>query len=73
MPLLDLVDKEKELERLNKEVKKLEGEIERIDKKLGNAGFVAKAPAAVVDAEKEKRVKYVEMLDAVKVRIVALD
>ena len=72
MPLLDLVDKDKELERLNKEVKKLEGEIDRIDKKLGNQGFVAKAPAAVVDAEKEKRVKYVEMLEAVKVRIDAL-
>jgi valyl-tRNA synthetase len=72
MPLLDLVDKDKELDRLNKEVKKLEGEIDRIDKKLGNQGFVAKAPAAVVDAEKEKRVKYVEMLEAVKVRIDAL-
>ena len=72
MPLLDLVDKDKELERLNKEIKKLEGEIDRIDKKLGNQGFVAKAPAAVVDAEKEKRVKYVEMLEAVKVRIDAL-
>lgn len=73
MPLLDLVDKEKELDRLNKEVKKLEGEIERIDKKLGNQGFVAKAPEAVVNAEKEKRVKYVEMLEAVKVRIEALN
>lgn len=73
MPLLDLVDKEKELERLNKELKKLEGEIDRIDKKLGNQGFVAKAPAAVIDAEKEKRVKYVEMLEAVKVRIEALN
>ncbi|AIY80511.1 valine--tRNA ligase [Clostridium botulinum] len=73
MPLLDLVDKEKELERLNKELKKLEGEIERIDKKLGNAGFVAKAPAAVVDGEKAKREKYVEMLDAVKVRIESLN
>jgi len=73
MPLLDLVDKEKELDRLNKEVKKLEGEIDRIDKKLGNQGFVAKAPAAVIDAEKEKRVKYVEMLEAVKVRIEALN
>ena len=73
MPLLDLVDKEKELDRLNKEVKKLEGEIDRIDKKLGNQGFVAKAPAAVIDAEKEKRVKYVEMLEAVKVRIDALN
>jgi len=73
MPLLDLVDKEKELDRLNKEAKKLEGEIDRIDKKLGNQGFVAKAPAAVIDAEKEKRVKYVEMLEAVKVRIDALN
>lgn len=73
MPLLDLVDKEKELERLNKEVKKLECEIERIDKKLGNQGFVAKAPEAVVNAEKEKRAKYVEMLEAVKVRIDALN
>ncbi|NFI95355.1 MULTISPECIES: valine--tRNA ligase [unclassified Clostridium] len=73
MPLLDLVDKEKELERLNKELKKLEGEIERIDKKLGNAGFVAKAPADVVDGEKAKREKYVEMLDAVKVRIESLN
>ncbi|AOR24001.1 valine--tRNA ligase [Clostridium taeniosporum] len=73
MPLLDLVDKDKELERLNKEFKKLEGEIERIDKKLGNAGFVSKAPAAVVDGEKAKREKYVEMLDAVKVRIEALN
>ncbi|HEX9026461.1 MAG TPA: valine--tRNA ligase [Clostridium sp.] len=73
MPLLDLVDKEKELDRLNKEMKKLEGEIDRIDKKLGNQGFVAKAPAAVIDAEKEKRVKYVEMLEAVKIRIDALN
>lgn len=73
MPLLDLVDKEKELDRLNKEMKKLEGEIDRIDKKLGNQGFVAKAPIAVIDAEKEKRVQYVEMLEAVKVRIDALN
>ncbi|WP_297635590.1 valine--tRNA ligase [uncultured Clostridium sp.] len=73
MPLLDLVDKEKELERLSKELKKLEGEIERIDKKLSNAGFVAKAPEVVVLGEKEKREKYVQMLDAVKVRIDALN
>ena len=72
MPLLDLVDKEKELDRLEKELKKLEGEIERIDKKLNNAGFVAKAPEAVVNGEKEKRNKYSEMLEAVKVRINAL-
>ncbi|MGL4772545.1 MAG: valine--tRNA ligase, partial [Clostridium sp.] len=62
MPLLDLVDKEKELARLNNEKKKLEGEIERIDKKLGNQGFVAKAPEAVVKGEEAKREKYKEML-----------
>ena len=73
MPLLDLVDKDKELERLNKEVKKLNGEIERIDKKLSNQGFVAKAPQDVVDAEKAKREKYIEMLEAVKTRIDALN
>ena len=69
MPLLDLVDKDKELERLNKEKKKLEGEVTRIEKKLSNAGFVAKAPEAVINGEKEKIVKYQEMLDAVLVRI----
>ncbi|MDD6794266.1 MAG: valine--tRNA ligase [Clostridiaceae bacterium] len=73
MPLLDLVDREKELERLAKEVKKLQGEIERIDKKLSNQGFVAKAPQAVVDGEKAKRVKYVEMLEAVEARVKALN
>ena len=73
MPLLDLVDKEKELERLNKEVKKLNGEIERIDKKLNNQGFVSKAPEAVVEGEKAKREKYIEMLEAVKTRIESLN
>ncbi len=69
MPLFDLVDKDKELDRLNKEKVKLEGEISRIDKKLSNQGFVAKAPEAVVEAEKEKRANYQEMLDAVIVRM----
>ena len=72
MPLFDLVDKEKELDRLSKEKKKLEGEIERINKKLSNQGFLAKAPAAVVAGEEEKRAKYQEMLDATIVRIDSL-
>ena len=45
--------------------KKLLGEIERIEKKLSNEGFVAKAPAAVVDGEKAKLAKYRENLDGV--------
>ncbi len=44
LPLLDLVDVEKELERLNKEKEKLESEIDRVEKKLSNEKFVAKAP-----------------------------
>ena len=72
MPLLDLVDKDKELERLNKEKTKLEGEVSRIDKKLNNQGFVSKAPAAVIEGEKEKRAKYQEMLEAVLGRIDSL-
>ena len=65
LPLSDLVDTEKERARLEAEHKKLLGEIERIDKKLSNEGFVAKAPAAVVDAERAKLEKYKENLDGV--------
>jgi valyl-tRNA synthetase len=72
MPLFDLVDREKELERLNKEKAKLEGEITRVDKKVNNPGFVNKAPQEVVDAEKAKGEKYKEMLEAVLARISSL-
>lgn len=65
LPLDELVDKSKELERLNAEKKKLEGEIKRVEGKLNNAGFVAKAPKAVVDEEKAKGEKYREMLEKV--------
>lgn len=73
MPLLDLVDREKELDRLNKEKDKLEGEIDRVDKKLSNERFTAKAPADVVEAEKAKGEKYKEMLESVIARIKALE
>ncbi len=69
MPLFDLIDKEKEMERLSKERQKLEAEIERVEKKLNNPSFVNKAPQAVVDEEKAKGDKYKEMLKAVLERI----
>ncbi|KEI06597.1 valyl-tRNA synthetase [Clostridium sp. K25] len=72
MPLLDLVDVEKELERLNKEKEKLQKEIERVEKKLSNEKFVSKAPEAVVNEEKEKGKKYKEMYEAVLQRIDSL-
>jgi valyl-tRNA synthetase len=65
LPLSDIIDFEKEKARLEGEKKKLEGEIERIEKKLSNEGFVAKAPAAVVDGEKAKMAKYRENLDGI--------
>ena len=65
LPIADIVDTEKERTRLEAERKKLIGEIERIEKKLANEGFVAKAPAAVVDGEKAKLAKYRENLDGV--------
>jgi valyl-tRNA synthetase len=72
MPLLDLVDLEKELERLNKEKEKLEKEIDRVEKKLSNEKFVSKAPKEVVEEEKAKGEKYKEMLQAVLLRLESL-
>ncbi len=66
LPMSDLVDTEKERARLQGEEKKLLGEIERINKKLANEGFVAKAPAAVVEAEKAKLARYNENLVGVR-------
>jgi valyl-tRNA synthetase len=55
IPMAGLIDKEAELDRLNKEIEKLEKENTRISGKLSNASFVDKAPAAVVDKEKQKQ------------------
>ncbi len=66
IPMGDLVDMEAEKQRLMGEEKRLLGEIERIEKKLSNQGFVAKAPAAVVEKERSKGKKYEEMLSAVR-------
>ncbi|MBU5485445.1 valine--tRNA ligase [Clostridium sp. MSJ-11] len=73
IPLLDLIDVEKELERLSKEKEKLEKEIERVEKKLSNEGFVKKAPEAVIEEERAKGEKYKEMLNAVLERINSLN
>jgi valyl-tRNA synthetase len=65
LPLSDIIDLEKEKARLTAEQKKLEGEIARLAGKLSNEGFVAKAPAAVVEAERAKLEKYRENLAGV--------
>lgn len=72
LPLEDLIDINKELERLEKEKGKLEAELDRVNKKLGNREFVSKAPAAVVESENEKLQKYTEMYEKVTARLEAL-
>ncbi|KLV11246.1 MULTISPECIES: valine--tRNA ligase [Photobacterium] len=62
IPMAGLIDKDAELDRLAKEIQKTEGEIKRIEGKLGNQGFVAKAPEAVVAKEREKLDGYKETL-----------
>ncbi len=54
IPMAGLIDKEAEQARLNKELERKRNELERTEKKLGNANFVDKAPAAVVEKEKAK-------------------
>lgn len=69
MPFAELIDIEKELARLNKEREKLIKEVERVEKKLSNAGFVAKAPEKVINEEKAKGEKYANMLNDVEKQI----
>ncbi|MGN1069864.1 MAG: class I tRNA ligase family protein, partial [Candidatus Fimadaptatus sp.] len=69
IPLGELVDVEAELKRLAKEQKSLEGEIARGEGKLNNTGFMSKAPAALVEQEKQKLTTNREMLESVKARI----
>ncbi len=72
LPLKDLIDFDKEMERLEKEKEKLEGELKRVRGKLSNEGFVSKAPEKIVNAEKEKLEKYKDMMDKVLERINSL-
>ena len=69
IPLGELVNFEQEIERLNTELKGVESEIARASGKLANAGFLAKAPKQLVDAEKEKLNKYIDMREKLKKQI----
>ncbi|SHJ61420.1 valyl-tRNA synthetase [Geosporobacter subterraneus DSM 17957] len=69
LPLDDLVDFDKEIERLEKERVKLEGELKRVTGKLSNEGFLAKAPASLIEEEKGKQASYQQMMDKVLERI----
>ncbi|MDQ2087115.1 valine--tRNA ligase [Herbivorax sp. ANBcel31] len=72
IPLEDLIDIEKEIERLEKEIENLQKELDRVNKKLSNEGFVSKAPKKVIDGEREKKEKYQEMYQKVSERLNSL-
>ncbi|MBO4902010.1 MAG: valine--tRNA ligase [Lachnospiraceae bacterium] len=72
IPFSDLVDIEKERERLEKEQKRLESEIARANGMLNNERFLSKAPENKVAEEKEKLQKYTQMLSQVKERLASL-
>jgi len=72
LPLEELVDVDKEIERLEKEKEKLTGELKRVRGKLSNQGFISKAPQKVVDEEREKESKYQQMMDKVLERLESL-
>ena len=68
----ELIDKEKEKERLNRELKAAQGELARVQGKLNNSGFVAKAPEAVVNAEREKLGKFTEKIAMIEAELAKL-
>ena len=72
MPFADLVDIDKEIERLKKEEDKMNKEIKRAQGMLSNPKFVDKAPADKVQAEKDKLEKYTQMLAQIQERLAAL-
>ncbi|WP_010270869.1 valine--tRNA ligase [Paenibacillus senegalensis] len=69
LPLAGLIDITQELARLEKELQTLHGEVARIEKKLNNPGFVAKAPEKVVEEEKAKLADYADKRDKVIARL----
>lgn len=72
MPFAELVDIDKEIERLKKEEEKLEKELARVNGMLSNEKFVSKAPAAKIEEEKEKQAKYTQMMKQVKEQLTHL-
>ena len=73
IPLSDLIDVDKERERLNKEAAKVRADIERSSGKLNNAGFVAKAPEKIIAEERKKLAAAEDMLGKLEARLEQLN
>ncbi len=72
MPFAELVDMEKEVERLRKEEERLEKELARVNGMLNNEKFVSRAPETKIAQEREKQAKYSQMMEQVKERLAQL-
>ncbi len=72
IPLAGLIDIEQELKRLKKELKILHAEVERVQKKLSNQGFINKAPAHIIEEERRKEKNYLEKREKVQLRLAEL-
>ncbi len=72
IPIVDAIDLDQEIDRLQQEQKRLESEVKRASRKLANENFVKKAPEHIVDEEREKLNDYKKQLEAVKERIIEL-
>ena len=69
MPFAELIDLEKEIERLRREEERLQKELSRVNGMLNNEKFISKAPAVKIEEEREKLNKYTEMMELVKERL----
>ena len=69
IPFEELVDISEEIKRLEIEISKLESEVARCNKMLSNPGFINKAPESKINEEKEKLIKYEDMLNASRERL----
>ena len=69
MPFAELIDLEKEIERLRREGERLQKELSRVHGMLNNEKFISKAPAVKIEEEREKLNKYTEMMELVKERL----
>ena len=72
IPFNELVDIEKEIERLEKEALTYRNEINRVERMLSNEGFIAKAPASKIEEEKAKKEKYADLLQKTEERLASL-
>ena len=72
IPFADLIDIDKEIERLSKEKERLEGELKRVKGMLSNPNFVSKAPESKIAEEKAKLEKYADMMNQVQERLQSL-